>query len=118
MDLFDSGINVTAAKERFMNNEEIFKKYLFQFPFDIDIQQGIECIGKNDLEGAFTHMHKFKSRSGNLAIYKVHEIASEIVDELRVDKCPSEKKTSRLKNEYDKVCNVIRQVEKDGEKLF
>jgi hypothetical protein len=35
-----------------------------------------------------------------------------------VDKCPSEKKTSRLKNEYDKVCNVIRQVEKDGEKLF
>ena len=31
MDLFDSGINVTAAKERFMNNEEIFKRYLFQF---------------------------------------------------------------------------------------
>lgn len=118
VDLFDLGINVPVAKERFLGNEELYKKFLFQFPFNLSMKQGLEYTEKGDFPNALNAFYKFKSVAGDLSIYKVHEILGEITDELRLGKGLSEKKKERLLTEYNKICDVIRKLEKEKVKLF
>ena len=117
-DLFDIGINIISAKERFSGHEEIYKKFLYKFPFNINIQKGFEYVKAGDMANAYVEFHKLSSLSGDLSLYKVHEITLEILDELRMKKSPSDKKYGRLQNEFNKVSDAIRKLEKDNVALF
>lgn len=118
VELFDLGINVITARERFCGNEELYKKYLFKFPFNINLKKGYEYLEKSEIAKALEELYYLKSISGDLSLYKVNEIVSEIHDELRIGKMPSDKKKNRLVTEYDKVCDVIRQLEKTKTTIF
>lgn len=84
-EMLEVGLNVSDMIEHFMDNEDMFMKYLTKF---FDAADGVvlelSCAEKNgDLEKVFSSAHALKGLAGNIGLNGVYIPAKEIVDDMR-----------------------------------
>ena len=100
-------IDLEDAAERFMKNDELFKKFLFRFP----AEQG-------KAEEAFKVAHSMKGVTANLALKSLNEALKPISDILKAKAMPGENDINRLKDAYEEVLQLIVEIQLEGRTLF
>ncbi len=107
--LEDNGIDVVKTMERFMNNEELFIKFLKRFLDDNNYQDMRAAILDKDYEKAFNHAHTLKGLSANLGMNCIQHPVSDIVDKLRLNLHEDiAAEMEGLHNNYENICEIIR----------
>ena len=76
--LEEGGINVKEAMQRFMNNEQLWIKFLKKFKADSSYEKLVKSIEEKEWNKAF-----LKGITGNLALSKLHDLVSRQTDYLR-----------------------------------
>lgn len=81
--LRDAGCDPEAGTHRLMNNEELYCKYLRDYPpysTEIDFEGDYR---RGDRISAEKHAHILKGLTGNLSLDPLHKAYSKVVDSLR-----------------------------------
>ena len=81
--LEEGGINVNEAMQRFMNNEQLWIKFLKKFKADSSYENLVKSIEEKEWNKAFEAAHTLKGITGNLALSKLHDLVSRQTDYLR-----------------------------------
>ena len=81
--LEEGGINVKEAMQRFMNNEQLWIKFLKKFKADSSYEKLVKSIEEKEWNKAFEAAHTLKGITGNLALSKLHDLVSRQTDYLR-----------------------------------
>ncbi len=83
-DILDNNqVDLVNTMARFMNNDELFTKFLYKFLDDENLAQIGECLDRNDYEQAFKHAHALKGVSSNLGVESVNKPLGTLVERLR-----------------------------------
>lgn len=77
------GFNVEEAMKRFMNNEQLWIKFLKKFKADDSYEKLIKAMEEGDREKAFAAAHTLKGITGNLAMFRLNGLISEQTEHLR-----------------------------------
>ena len=81
--LEEGGINVKEAMQRFMNNEQLWIKFLKKFKADSSYEKLVKSIEEKEWNKAFEAAHTLKGITGTLALSKLHDLVSRQTDYLR-----------------------------------
>ena len=81
--LEEGGINVKEAMQRFMNNEQLWIKFLKKFKADSSYEKLVKSIEEKEWNKAFEAAHTLKGITGNLALSRLHDLVSRQTDYLR-----------------------------------
>lgn len=81
--LEEGGINVKEAMQRFMNNEQLWIKFLKKFKADSSYENLVKAVEEKEWNKAFEAAHTLKGITGNLALSKLHDLVSRQTDYLR-----------------------------------
>ena len=81
--LEEGGINVKEVMQRFMNNEQLWIKFLKKFKADSSYEKLVKSIEEKEWNKAFEAAHTLKGITGNLALSKLHDLVSRQTDYLR-----------------------------------
>ncbi len=107
--LEDNGIDVVKTMERFMNNDDLFLKFLRRFLDDHNYQDMIASIIEKDYEKAFNYAHTLKGLSANLGMNCIQNPVSTIVSKLRMEQYDDiAKDMEDLNDNYENICEIIR----------
>lgn len=77
------GFNVAEAMQRFMNNEQLWIKFLKKFKADTSFGDLERAMEEKDSTRAFEASHTLKGITGNLALSEFNRLVSEQTDYLR-----------------------------------
>lgn len=77
------GFSVDEAMKRFMNNEQLWIKFLKKFKADDSYANLVEAMAEGDGKKAFAAAHTLKGITGNLAMSRFHVLVSEQTEHLR-----------------------------------
>lgn len=111
-------IDIPSAKERFMNNEALYKKFLLKLPENTvmaDLEQHMEA-GK--LDEAFRDAHTMKGMVGNLSLYKLMNVASKVTEILRAGNRPSDAEMAELRDAYNAAVAAVKEIQETDATLF
>lgn len=111
-------IDVPSAKSRFMNNEALYKRFLFQLPEKGMIQDLDEKMGAGNIKDAFAAAHTIKGVVANLSLTAVEKSISLVVEPLRAGNMPDDADYQKLKELYEKTIEVILEIQKEDVQLF
>lgn len=111
-------IDVAGAKERFMNNEALFKKFLMRFPGETTYSQLQEALKKKDTDNGFKLAHTLKGVAGNLSLISVNSVLNPMVEKLRKGEMPDEESIQAMDVVYQHIVEVIKQIEEENTQLF
>ena len=107
--LEDNGIDVVKTMERFMNNDDLFLKFLRRFLDDRNYLDMIASIIEKDYEKAFNYAHTLKGLSANLGMNCRQNPVSTIVSKLRMEQYDDiAKDMEDLNDNYENICEIIR----------
>jgi len=76
-------IDVEDAMERFLDNEELYMKFLLKFVEDENFEKMKKALEENRGEDAFKFAHTMKGVVGNLSINGLYEVIVPYVEYLR-----------------------------------
>ena len=82
--LKDFGCNVEEGLGRCMNNESFYLMLVNKFIATTDLSKLDNALKENDLETAFKEAHSLKGVCGNLSLTPLFNVASEMVEPLRI----------------------------------
>lgn len=82
-ELIAAGVDIDNTMERFMNNEDLFIKFIFKFLDDDNYEEMLEARNNNQVEEAFSAAHTLKGVTGNLRIKSIYDISIPLVEILR-----------------------------------
>lgn len=85
-ELKDFGVNIDEAMDRFMHNDELYKKMLLKLPSNIESQPVMSFIEKENYEQAKANAHALKGVTGNLSITPLYKAYSKAVDLFKANK--------------------------------
>ena len=111
-------IDIPSAKERFMNNEALYKKFLLKFPENTvmtDLEQHMES---GNLEEAFRDAHTMKGMVGNLSLYKLMNIAAKVTETLRAGNKPDDAEMAELRDTYNAAVAAVKEIQESNATLF
>ncbi len=111
-------IDLEDAAERFMKNDELFKKFLFRFPGEQGFHDLFKLLEEEQVEEAFKVAHSMKGVTANLALKSLNEALKPISDILKAKIMPGENEINRLKDAYEEVLQLIVEIELEGRTLF
>lgn len=77
------GVDVDIVLNRFLNNEELYKKFLFKFPDQINIEDLRDKIYNEQYEELISIAHVLKGVTGNLGLTPLYNCFTEMVCDLR-----------------------------------
>lgn len=95
-----AGIDTEQAMERFMNNEDMYRKFLHKLPAETSYKDMMDAIEDQNVEGAFDAAHKLKGIVGNLALVKIYNSLYDIVETLRNGNLPDKEDLSAFSRLY------------------
>ena len=102
-----AGIDYDAALARFMGKQAIYEKYLRKLPEDAHMDAALEQQDEAEL---LEQVHAIKGLTGTLGITGLFEQSAAIVALLRAGTREGlQEKMTSLKQEWDRVCETIRQ---------
>lgn len=111
-------IDVPSAKARFMGNEALYKKFLFQIPERSLFRDLEERLGEGNAEDAFVAAHTMKGLVANLSLTAVEKNISAVVEPLRAGNMPDDADFQKLKELYEKTIGVIQEIQREDIRLF
>lgn len=111
-------IDLAGAKERFMGNEGLFKKFLLRFPQENRYGELEKQIEENNAEGAFQVAHTMKGVVGNLSLVAVGDVLNPIVEVLRAGNFPQNEQMDALEKACTHSLEIIKYIEEHDVKLF
>ena len=79
----DAGIDVDDDMHRFMDREDLFVRFMKQYPDDDSLKLLTEDIDRGDVHEAFEHAHALKGVAGNLGFKTMLESLVPVVEKLR-----------------------------------
>lgn len=107
--LKEIGVDVDGTVSRFMNNSEIYIKFLARFPDEDRITPIYEAIAEKDYEKLLSAAHKLKGVTANLGMTELSAKAAEIVAKVRNDIYDGfEEDAAEVERLSNQVCDVIR----------
>lgn len=115
---FNNDIDLEGAKERFMENEELFKRFLFRFPKENAFADLERFTIEENVDDAFHVAHTMKGVVGNLSLISVSKVLNPIVEIFRKDEIPTKEQMEELAEALEHIIQVIRYIEKNDVKLF
>lgn len=102
------GIDSDEGLQRFLNQENIYIKFLKKFPDDPSYQEMLKGIEEENIEVAFQAAHTLKGVSGNLALTKLHQATCTLVEQLRMsDMSHLDESLPPVKEAYEQVMACI-----------
>lgn len=107
------GINVEEAMQRFMNNEQLWTKFLKKFKSDTSYENLVKTIEAKEWGKAFEAAHTLKGITGNLALSRLHTLVSTQTDYLRGEANDFEAAVAmmpEITDAYEKVLKLIDEV--------
>lgn len=113
-----TNIDLEGAKERFMGNEGLFKKFLLRFPQENRYGELKKQIEDNNAEGAFQVAHTMKGVVGNLSLIAVGDVLNPIVEVLRAGSFPENEQMEELEKVCTHSLEIIKYIEEHDVKLF
>jgi len=81
--LREIGVDVDGTISRFMNNSEIYVKFLARFPDEDRVTPIHEAIAAKDYDKLLSAAHKMKGVTANLGMDQLSAKAAEIVTKVR-----------------------------------
>lgn len=111
-------IDLEDASERFMKNDELFKKFLFRFPAETGFHELFSLLEEGKAEEAFKLAHSLKGVTANLALKSLNEALKPISDILKAKTLPGEAEINRLKDAYEEVLQLIVEIQLEGKTLL
>lgn len=81
--LREIGVDVDGTISRFMNNSEIYVKFLARFPDEDRVTPIHEAIAAKDYDKLLSAAHKMKGVAANLGMNQLSSKAAEIVTKVR-----------------------------------
>ncbi|MDD2972700.1 MAG: Hpt domain-containing protein [Lachnospiraceae bacterium] len=103
------GIDVEDAMDRFMNNEELYAKFLLKFLEDKDFEEMKVFLEEGNCQDAFTSGHTVKGVTGNLSINGLYYIIVPFVEYLRNGNLEAAREHfPELEKAYNDSINMIR----------
>ena len=111
-------VDIPSAKERFMGNEALYKKFLFRLPENTLMAELEQHLAENNLEDAFKDAHTMKGMFGNLSLNKLMNASSKLTETLRAKQFPEESELEELRNAYKAALNAVNEIIKQDIKLF
>lgn len=107
------GFNVDEAMRRFMNNEQLWIKFLKKFKVDDSYAGLVKAMEEQDKEKAFAAAHTLKGIAGNLAMFRFNALISEQTECLRQetgDMTAASAMMPRITELYDEAIRTINEV--------
>ena len=77
------GADVSGTMERFMNNEELYKRILKKFLDDASFTDAVKAKEAGNDEDAQMHVHTLKGVSANLGLTPIFTITEEMMQHFR-----------------------------------
>lgn len=111
-------IDLEDAAERFMKNDELFKKFLFRFPAETGFHDLLDLLEEGKVEEAFKVAHSMKGVAANLALKSLNEALKPVSDILKAKKMPGDEEINRLKDAYEDALQLIVEIQLEGRTLF
>ena len=109
--LEEGGINVKEAMQRFMNNEQLWIKFLKKFKADSSYEKLVKSIEEKEWNKAFEAAHTLKGITGNLALSKLHDLVSRQTDYLRGEDTDFEAAVGMMPEITEVYENVLKLIE-------
>ena len=94
-ELRELGADIDEGLERFMKNEELYKRMLAKLPSNIEKLEILPFIEAGDNQTALSNAHTLKGVTGNLSLAPLFKAYTDIVALFRADK-PEEAKALML----------------------
>ncbi len=111
-------IDVPSAKERFMNNEALYKRFLLKFPANPVMADLEQHLKDGNVDEAFRDAHTMKGMVGNLSLNKLIGIAAKVTETLRAGKKPGEEEMDELRTAYNAAVEAVNEIQETNAKLF
>ena len=92
---------------------DMVKENLLDFSEDVSYSELLQCLGDNDIKGAFRAAHTLKGICYTFGIGRLGDDASAVCEELRHGVPPSREMTERLAEEYRRTLEALGRL-KDG----
>ena len=104
--LGNNGYDVDKVLERFLNDKNMLIGFIEDF-FEDDSYDGLcNAVSIKDYRSAFSCAHTLKGIAANLGFEDLERAASELVEDLRIDKF-DKGKFQLVKSEYNKLKNIV-----------
>lgn len=111
-------IDVESAKERFMGNENLYKRFLFELPERTLYQELKEVLAKENVQEAFEAAHKMKGIIENLSLNLLGRKIYEVVEVLRNGSLPDENLKGALDDAYTHSIQEILKIKESNIHIF
>jgi len=101
-------VDIDGTLSRFVENEELYEKFLRRYPDDGLLPPIMEAFENKDEEALLKTLHKMKGTSMNLGINRISEQCKDIATVIRgkekIDLTPF---IEKLKGDFNEVCETI-----------
>lgn len=105
------GVDVEGTLSRFMDNDELYTKFLLRFPDEDRMTPIRDAISAGNYEALLAAAHKMKGSSANLGMTRLSEKAAKIVSKVRAeDYTGFEADADDVAEEYELVCQTIKTI--------
>lgn len=104
------GIDVEDALNRFMHNEDIYKKYLRMFPSDNTFNKLQLALDNGDTVNAFKAAHTIKGMASNLSLLHLLKALTPLLEELRAGKMPDKDMNDNFITAYNYTINILKKL--------
>ena len=112
--LDEIGAETEESLERFMNDEEMYLKYVCSFPEEESMGELVSAVEKGDYLQAERSVHALKGIVNNLGFIPLADAAVDMLEELRDNHLPEALEAyQEVQKEYDNFCRVIKKWRKD-----
>ena len=106
--LTQAGIDVNDGIRRFNDKEDLYERFLFTFPKDVNYDIMCEAISKGDAEQAFQAANAFDWITGNLSLNQLYNHIIPLVDSLKKRRMEKVNELLEVVSvDYDKVIKAL-----------
>ncbi len=107
--LREIGVDVDGTISRFMDNSEIYVKFLTRFPDEDRITPIYEAVAEKNYEKLLSAAHKLKGVSANLGMTALSAKAAEIVTKVRNEIYDGfEADAAEVERLSEQICGIIK----------
>lgn len=111
-------IDAADAAGRFMNNEAMYKKFLFRFGDEDGFPSLFDRLENGTAEEAFNAAHTMKGLCANLSLKSINTILVPMTETLRGGDMPEKAQVEELRRAYEETLEVLEKVQKEEIPLF
>lgn len=111
-------IDVESAKERFMGNENLYKRFLFELPNRTLYEELKEVLAQENVQEAFETAHRMKGIIENLSLNLLGRKIYEMVEVLRGGSLPDENLKDALDYAYTHSIQEILNIKENNIHIF